>query len=247
MKELGVGELVYQGEVYDKMNAFSFDLEFYRSWCERGGGSVLELCCGTGRLTIPLKQAGIDIQGLDLCDTMLDRARRKADAAGVQIEFRKGDIREFDLGRRFRTVFIPFNSLQHTYSIRDLERVFANVKRHLEPRGQFLFDVFNPGIHLMVDRERSITEVSRFRLDDGREVVVREQCRFDPATQVNRVRWFFHMGSEETIQNLDMRCFFPLEMDALLKYNGFRIVSKFGSFDEAPFGSTSPKQIFVCQ
>ncbi len=99
----------------------------------------------------------------------------------------------------------------------------------------------------MVNREKGFTESFRFKLDDGREGVVLEQCHYDSATQVNRITWHFRLGEEECTQQLDMRCFYPLEMDALLTYNGFSILHKFGAHDETPFSSASQKQIFVCE
>jgi len=246
METLGVSEFLYHRDIYDRMNTFSFDLDFYRKWCRHSPGPILELCCGTGRLTIPLKTSGLDIMGLDCSDSMLDTARRKAAAEGVDLELVKADMRTFDLQRRFSTIFIPFNSLQNTYSVADLELVFANVKAHLSPGGVFLFDVFNPSIRFMVERENERKEALRFHLDDGREIVVMERCRYDAASQVNRAVWYFTINNVEREERLDMRCFFPLEMDALLKYNGFAIVKKFGSFEEAPFESGSQKQIYVC-
>lgn len=247
MGPLCVGDLIYQGEIYDRMNSFCDDLPFYTKWCEMAAGPVLELCCGTGRLTIPLARSGIDITGLDITQTMLDMARKKAAEERIAVDFRSGDMRSFDLDRKFNLVFIPFNSLQHTYTIEDLERVFSRVRAHLVQGGTFIFDVFNPSIHLMVDREREALDVTGFTLDDGREVTVREKCRYDAATQINRVKWFFSVGGTESVEDLNMRCFYPLEMDAMLRYNGLEIHHKFGSFDEAPFEAASTKQIYVCR
>lgn len=248
MEAIGVGDLIYRGDIYDKMNAFSSDLPYFQRWCGKSHGQVLELCCGTGRLTIPLKLAGIPISGLDITPTMLSAARAKAEKAGVDIPFYQADIRTFQLPQKFGLIFIPFNSLQHTYSVADLEAVFARVKAHLEPDGLFLFDVFNPSIHLMVEREQKSDEAFRFQLDDGREVVVTELCHYDAASQVNQVKWFFKVGDEpERVEQLHMRCFFPLELEMALKYNGLVPVAHFGAFDESPFLSSSPKQIFVCR
>lgn len=248
MNSIGVSELIYQGEIYDLMNTFTSDLSFYEKWCRKTSGEVLELCCGTGRLTIPLKQSGIPIAGLDITPTMLSVARVKAARAGLSIEFIQDDIRTFRLSRKFGVIFIPFNSLQHTFSLAEIEALLANVKRHLAPGGVFLFDVYNPSIHLMVDRERTPLEALRFHLKDGREVVVREQCDYDAASQVNRVKWFFRIGNaEEQLEHLHMRCFYPLELDLILRCNGWIIQEKFGSFDEKPFVSESSKQICVCR
>lgn len=247
MTEFGVGKLIYRGDIYDRMNDFAFDLEFYKKWCGKNPGPVLELCCGTGRLTLPLKKAGIDIMGLDFSDSMLERAKKKAADERLDIELVQGDMRTFKLGKKFSTIFIPFNSLQNTYTISDVALVLQNVRDHLAPDGLFLFDLFNPSIHMMVEREKKEMEAFRFHLDDGQPIVVHERCNYDSASQVNRVKWTFTIGEEEFVEQLDMRCFFPLEMDALLRYNNWDILEKFGSFDEERFHSKSSKMIYVCR
>lgn len=238
--------LVYKGEIYDAINQFSFDLDFYRKWCGRKPGPVLEICSGTGRLTIPLKKAGLDITGLDLSDSMLEAARAKAAAENLDLTFLKGDMRRFEVSEKYSTIFIPFNSLQDISSIEDVEATLTCVRRHLAADGLFLFDVFNPSIHLMVERERVSTEAFNFRTADGKRIVVKETCQYHALTQVNRVRWHFDIEGVESVEEFGMRCYYPLELELLLKYNGFRILHKFGTFEEEPFVEESKKQIFVC-
>ncbi len=248
MTEYTIDPLVHHGPVYDALNVSLGDLAHYQKWCSSAGkGPILELCSGTGRLTLPLAEAGLDITGVDACASMLDRARDKATARNLAPTLVEGDMRTLSLGRRFALVFIPFNSLQCIYTIEDVERVFETVAGHLLEDGLFLFDIFNPGIRFMVEMDGEPVERYRGTLDDGREVVVFENCRYDAAGQVNRVVWHHRIGSEQTVSKLDMRCFWPLEMDALLRYNGFEVIHKFGDFGEGPFQADSPKQVYVCK
>src|ERR1035437_6604186 len=87
--------------------------DFYVSEAKRSGGPVLELACGSGRLTVPIAQNGSEILGVDLSAAMLDAARAKAVTAGVQIQFVQGDMRKLELPGRFTAVLIPGNSLLH--------------------------------------------------------------------------------------------------------------------------------------
>lgn len=244
---LHTGELIHDGLLYDHVNTELADLPFYLEWCRKAGGAILELCCGTGRLTIPLKETGLDITGLDISDSMLTRAGKKAAGKGFEIEFMKRDATRFSLDKKYSLIFIPFNSLQCFYSIAEVEAVFANVRNHLHEDGLFIFEVFNPNIYFMVEGSDAYKEIQRFHLEDGRPVVISEKTAYDEASQVNRVRWKYRIGDRETEQNLDMRCYYPLEMDALLKYNRFETVSKFGAYDKEPFHSKSPKQIYICR
>lgn len=248
MDAFGVDPLIYQGEIYDAINDFTSDLPFYRKWCEISGGSVLELCCGTGRITIPLAKAGVEVTGLDFTESMLSVARQKAMLDSVDVTWILGDIREFHLGRVFDLILIPFNSLQNIYSTADVQKVFSRVKAHLKPGGYFIFSVFNPSLEYIVDCSRS-PRIYRKKLPDGRELTISESCVYDSAHQVNCFTWLhkFSGSDEEFPQRLDMRCFYPLEMDALLHYNGWQVIHKFGKFDEELFHAASPYQIYVCQ
>jgi hypothetical protein len=78
-------------------------------------------------------------------------------------------------------------------------------------------------------------------------VEVTEQCHYDAAAQINHVTWRIVRDGVERIEQLDMRCFFPCEMDALIRLFGFRCVARYGDFDETPFTSESPKLICVCE
>lgn len=247
--DLGVGGgLIYDAALYDGLNTFVHDIPFYLDLARQARGPVLELCCGTGRITLPLLAAGLDVTGVDHTPSMLAGARKKAAERGLRGKFVKGDMRTLRLGRKFRLVFIPFNSLQHTYTLAAAERVFATVRSHLAPGGRFAFDVFNPSIRYMVRREKLKKGNFRFELADGRRVAIDEVCRYDSARQVNRVTWIHHIGGDRPRPGkLDMRCFYPLELEALLKYNGFKTLARYGSYSKAPFTSDSMKQIFVCK
>ncbi|MBL6989590.1 MAG: class I SAM-dependent methyltransferase [Bacteriovoracaceae bacterium] len=247
IEEFKFGELVHDSLLYDKLNDFDYDLPFYESWCKKANGPVLELCCGTGRLTIPLAQKGIDITGIDYTDAMLKAAHKKAKRHNLEIEFLKQDMRSFEVNKLFKLIFIPFNSLQCLVDFRDVEQVFTNVKKHLGPGGVFIIDIFNPNIQYIVEGTGTPVEKYRFSLGDGRHVVIKETCCYNAKFQVNNVTWQHQISGKKSDQQLPMRCFYPLEMEALLYYNGLKMIDRFGDFDESPFSSNSPKQIIVAE
>ncbi|KKM72502.1 hypothetical protein LCGC14_1419870 [marine sediment metagenome] len=80
-------------------------------------------------------------------------------------------------------------------------------------------------------------------------VTITENNVYDRASQVNRIKWYFKISNQprESVYELNMRMFFPQELDALLRYNGFRIEAKYGDYDKTPFTSESPKQLIVCR
>ena len=109
---------------------------FYLDEARRHGGPVLDLACGSGRFTIPLANAGIEVVGLDFSPAMLECARAKATAAQLQIDWVQADMRDFDLGgRQFGMIMIAENSLLHLHTIEDIDRCFRAAARHLVSGG----------------------------------------------------------------------------------------------------------------
>ena len=105
-----VGELIYDANIYDGLNTFLFDLQFYKKWLPKNKeAEILELCCGTGRLTIPIAKDGYSICGVDYTPSMLEQAKMKAIEAELVIDFIEADIRMLDLQEKFDLIFIPFN------------------------------------------------------------------------------------------------------------------------------------------
>ncbi len=243
-------EVYWDGDHYDAFNQpYEDDLAFYLAEAKRARGPVLELACGTGRLTIPLKKKGVDITGLDYAAPMLERARAKAAASGVKIDFKSGDARKFSLGRKFKLVFIAFNSMQHFGRREELEGFFRSVKAHLVPGGRFVFDVFSPDPRYLTRDPEEMLPVAYYDAPaGGGKVLVNETYSYDKTAQVSRIVW--HYRSEKTgktvKKSLNLRCFFPEELQALLHYNGFRVLRRYGNFKRKPFGESSMKQVVVC-
>lgn len=243
-----VGNLVYDASIYDGMNTNMDDLPFYKRWLSKNKNArILELCCGSGRLTLPLAKDGHNITGIDYTVSMLAKAKTKASNASLDIEFIEADMRTFELSEQYDLIFIPFNSVHHLYTNEDLFQTLKAVKKHLKKDGIFIFDCFNPNMPFMVAGGKELKEIAQYTTDDGRKVMIKEIMHYESHTQINRIAWHFFINDTfDSIQNVDMRMFFPQELDAYLQWNGFNILHKFGSFDEEVFTNTSDKQIFVC-
>ena len=247
--DYSVGNLVYDAKVYDGLNTNLTDLIFYKKWLPQPKDTqILELCCGTGRLTLPIAKDGYNITGIDNTPSMLEQAKVKSAQAGLQIKFIEADIRSLDLPEKYDLIFIPFNSIHHLYLNEDLFKAFNVVKRHLKEGGLFLLDCYNPNIKYIVENENELKEIAKYTTSDGRKILIKQMMRYENKSQINRIEWHFYINDEfDSVQNLDMRMFYPNELNAYLKWMGFNIIHKFGGFDEQPFNNDSEKQVFVCQ
>ena len=244
-----VGDFIYDADIYDGLNKFLSDLEFYKKWLPKNKeAKILELCCGTGRLTIPIAKDGYDIKGVDYTSSMLERAKEKALQAGLKIDFIEADIRELNLGEKFDLIFIPFNSIHHLYKNEDLFEALNTVKKHLKDNGLFLLDCFNPNIQYIVENEREQHVMAEYTTNDGRSVLIRQSMHYESASQINRIKWqYFIDGAFHSVQNMDMRLFFPQELNSYLHQAGFNVVHKFGDFTECEFNDNSEKQIYILE
>ena len=226
-------------------------LDFYRRQIKRHGEPVLELACGTGRLTIPLAEDAVDITGLDLFEEMLDLAKKKASDRGVKIPLIQGDMRRFDLGKKFSFIFIPAQSLSHLHTRNEVEDCLSCVRGHLTKGGRLLIELFNPSLSLLSrNSDEPYTLGDRpFELPDGTDrVFISCRAHYDSATQVNAIEFIYRHEKNDEVRTLsfEMRQFYPQEIDALLSYNGFEIEQKYGDYHENNFSSKSSKQLIVC-
>ena len=240
-----VGDLIYDANIYDGLNTFLSDLQFYKKWLPKNkDAKILELCCGTGRLTIPIAKDGYNICGVDYTSSMLEQAKVKASGVGLDINFIEADIRTLNLQEKFDLVFIPFNSIHHLYKNEDLFKTLMCVRNHLKEGGLFLFDCFNPNIHYIVEGEKEQEVIVEYTTNDGRKVLIKQIMHYENATQINRIEWHYFINGEfHSIQNMDMRLFFPQELDSYLEWAGFSVIHKFGGFEEEVFDNNSEKQI----
>ncbi len=227
--------LYRNGGIYDALHRdFTEDIEFYLEEARRADGPVLELACGTGRLTIPIARAGVEIVGLDRSRGMLAQAREKA----PEMTWISGDARVFDLGRRFALVFMAFNSMQHLHDYQDVLKLLARVRAHLRPGGHFVFDLFNPNVAMLA---RDPSQIRPAFLSS--DIQVLESSRYDDATQCVHTTWRF----PEAVEELVLRCFFPQEIASLLERAGLEVQAKYGDFKRTTFAAGAPKQVFVCR
>lgn len=236
-------------DLYDALFRAEGHAALYAALAERHPGPVLELACGTGQLTVPLAAPGRRVVGLDLSPAMLAAARRRADAAGADVELREADMRAFALGERFALVFVARNSLLHLHAAADLIATFAAVRRHLAPGGVLAFDVFNPDVRLLARLAGERSPVMRVGSEAYGTLTVEATSDYDAASQVNRATWYVSTAEQPDrwVAPLHLRSIFPQELPLLLAAAGFRLRHRAGDLRGGAFTSASPRQVCVCE
>jgi ubiquinone/menaquinone biosynthesis C-methylase UbiE len=217
------------------------DVAFYERLARETGGPVLELACGTGRLTLPLAEKGLDITGVDISEGMLTVARRKVAgrpaSARDRLTLIHQDMSQLNLGRRFGFAFVPARSFQHLLTI-DLQRQSLEaIHRHLEPTGRLALHVFDPRLDLLIDANTTLPGLSGTHPETGRryagEVL---RTNFDHLNQVRRDLWrYTEIGANgevlaEDTREMALRWTYRWELRHLLRLCGLAVEAEYSDF-----------------
>lgn len=139
-------------EIYDLLfEPYREDHGFYLGLARAARGPVLDLACGTGRILLPMLAAGVDAEGLDAAPAMLAELERKAALRGLAAVAHLGDMRSFQLPRKFALIVSPFNAFVHNTTLEDQLGTLRACREHLTPGGQLAFDVQTMNPAAMVD------------------------------------------------------------------------------------------------
>ncbi len=246
----GDAHVYLDGKHYDAMHQdLEDDIPFYIECIEKYGEPVLELACGTGRVSLALAGEGIDVTGLDISEEMLQRARNKAEEKDVDLDLVKADMTDFSFDRTLNTILLPVNTMQVLLDIEEYEALFSNVHDHLSGDGRFIFQIFNPDLNVMTRDPDEMFEVTEYDDPYGRgKVELKEKTRYDSSTQILHLTWYYYL--EEELQKeiyWKLRILFPKEIDALLKYNGFEVENKYGDHERNDFTDDSGIQLIVAK
>jgi SAM-dependent methyltransferase len=222
--------------IYDPWSrSVTEDVGFYVDQALATGGPVVELAVGTGRVAVPIAEAGISVIGVDSSPEMLGVAHAAAEAAGVRelVDLRVGDLRDPPVSERVPLVICPFRSLLHMETEREKLSALGAARKLLDPGGRFVFDVFAPSrddieeTHgLWLEREPAIYELAVWD-EDTRTLSL--TVRSNGVSATFALHW---LSAPEWLRLLDKA--------------GFEVEALYGWFDLRPFRGDED-MVFVCR
>ncbi len=234
------------------------DIPYYESVAREVSGSILELACGTGRLTEPMARAGARVVGVDIAPGMLKRAEEKRlllpEEVRARLSYVQGDMRTLRLGKKFDAVVLGFNTLLHLVRNEDLEAGLETIRTHLAPHGRFYFDVHT--VHFgLLERDPNGRFDPQQMIDPHTQdrYIVTESNLFLAREQINELSFHYQrvdrdgtsVGPERTIQ-LRLRVMFPRELDRWLELAGLEIIQEWDDFERnVPFSGRGGRRVAV--
>ncbi|MCP4547541.1 MAG: class I SAM-dependent methyltransferase [bacterium] len=249
----------FVAEFYDYVNPYieRDDINFYIEEGLRARGPVLELGCGTGRVMLQMARAGVEVVGLDLSPSMLaicvERLAREQENVRVRTRLTLGDIRNFDLGRTFRLVTLPFRVFQHLLTVEHQKSCLASIGKHMIAGDHLILDLFNPSLEMLVDkrREEPHDREPEFVMPDGRIVTRSHRVgNCDLNRQIMDCELIYNIAhengkTEHRVHAFQLRWFYRYEIEHLLALTGFTVEAVYGDYDRCDFGAKQPGEQIV--
>ena len=244
-------------DLYDLEHAaFGEDIPLYLNLAEVVGDPILDLGCGTGRITLPLARAGWRVTGLDRSAAMLDVAKSRTanDLPEAEVEFIQADYGQRDLGRStyYGLVIIGLNGLMHLPTLEAQRNCLQAAYDALDPRGQLIIDVVNPTPDTLHSFERGVIHEGNWTLPDGRQVDKFSARKISPTSQtIDTHLWYDIVDPDgltrRTTSSFTLRYVHRAELELMLELAGFIECQFYGSYDLDPFDDSSERLIVTAE
>lgn len=256
--------------LYDTLHADDNDENFWigMARASKDVGPVLELGCGTGRLTVPLAKSGLEIHGIDASGDMLDIVNEKLAAEPEEVQERvnlyRASFDTFELSHRYGLVFFSSDTFRHLVGTDVQLAALARIKRHLAPGGRLVIDHSVVDVRTALEAD-SVEQNFVFGGPDGEEWHVALVPKIDVArglltdivqveklpprspTSAPRGRKRQTAAIERYRARADMALMFPRELFLLLRTAGFKVVEKWSSYKRAEFSGAEDQLIVVVE
>lgn len=237
-------------EIYDLYVVADYDIPYFLQEAGSTNGPVLELTAGTGRLSLALIQAGVQLTCVDRSQGMLDVLSRKLRDRGYSAEVLCADICQLELGARFQLALLPFQSFMELVGESRQRQALSAVFACLAAGGRFICTMHNPAVR-RAQVDGTLRLVGRFPTPEGSLVVSGFEQGGHPL--VKRLQFFEFFDSEGRLRSKRL---LPMEFEfierelfeAMARDAGFFVLALYGNYDRSPFDAgRSPVMIWVLQ
>ncbi len=241
-------------DLYDIYVPATFDIDFFVNETTKSKGEVLELMSGTGRVSIPLLEAGVKLTCVDLSAELNAIFQEKLAQKGLQANICQMDVCELDLHKKFDMVIIPFGSFSHITSPKGQRKTLQRIHEHLLPGGTLICTLANP-----VLRKQSINgQLRLFRtypLVQGGSLLLWVLEDFSPEDNqvVQALQFYEEYDADRSLKakrfiELHFRLSSKDEIEEIANATGFKRKAFYGDYSCAEFNeASSPFMIWILE
>lgn len=235
-------------QYYDCNPNFVDDIPFYQNLLTHKKLSVLELGCGTGRVTLPLAPHCQYIQGIDISPAMIALCREKLANAGIsasRAQVIEGDITNFELNHTFDLIIAPFRVVQNLATPQEIAGLFRCIRRHLGPHGSCILNAFKPLRDPEGMRQLWATPEEKISWEipvaGGRLVCYDRKANLDAENLVLYPELIYrrYQGEalvDESVLKIAIKCYYPDTFERLITEHGFTVINRWGGYTGEVYG-----------
>lgn len=241
---------------FDNRDIVKVDIPFYLEYAAKYLGNILELACGTGRVSIILAQNGYKIYGIDLSDSMLEQFKGKLANQPKTIQdniwIGKNDMSSFQLNKEFSLIIVPFRGFQSLTTEEAQRNCLKCVYEHLKDEGVFIINTFRP--YKKLDETWVYPETIQWETIDektGNRIVKKHKGpKIDIINQIIYPEMIYQIIEPdgkvlEVKEPLELKYYYYDQLKELLESSGFKIKEEFGYYDKSNIND-GKELIFVC-
>ena len=233
-------------DLYDTYVPATDDIDFFVNEAKKCSGQVLELMAGTGRVSLPIVQAGVNLTCVDISAELLAVLRDKLARHNLVADVYQADVRELNLGKQFDLVIIPFNSFAHLALVLDQRNALTRIRQHLTPNGQFICTLGNPAKR-RASVDGKLRLFKKYALDNGQGTLLLWLLEnFDAADDhvVNTFEFFEEYDAKgmlraKRLMELNFRLSTREEFEQLAQSVGFQVLALYGDYAYSEFREDS--------
>lgn len=236
---------------YDLYVQYQDDIPFYIEELSQISGRVLELTCGTGRISIPLKQEGIKLTCIDSSPAMLRIFKEKLRHVQDGIQLLAADIMQFSLRTQYKAVIFPFHSFGELKSPAEQHAALYRIHQHLIPGGIFICPIHNPVIRsLRCDGDKN--HIGTFKMHDGKSsLTVWSEEFYNENTQMvfGTQHYIIHdehgKQTSHEVADLSFKLLTRIQFEKILNNSGFKINRLYGGYNYEVFDEQA-SPVLIC-
>lgn len=252
---MGINNYDIIADLYDTFADASYDIDFFIHETQKTSGEVLELMSGTGRVSIPLLEAGVKLTCVDISPKLNAIFISKLEQKGLKAKIYPMDVCRLDLPNKYDMIIIPLYSFAHIVSPGDQRNALTRIHQHLLPGGTFICTLRNPTLReQIVDGQLRLIEKYPLVKDHGTLLFwIMEQRDPEDDHVVNGMEFFEEYDADgvlkaKRLMELRFRLSHRDEFEHLLKSSGFSIKAFYGDYTYTEFDETSsPYMIWVLE
>lgn len=244
----------YVADLYDIYVPATFDIDFFIAETKKSSGEVLELMSGTGRVSIPLLEAGVKLTCVDISGESNEILNRKLQQMGLKADVYTMDVCKLELPKKFDTVIIPFHSFAHITSPEDQKQALVRIHQHLFPGGTFICTLGNPEVRQQaVDGQLRLFRKYPLESEKGTLLLwIMESVSSEDEQVVEAMQFFEEYDAKGVLQakrllELHFRLTRRDEFEELAKSVGFKVKDFYGDYSYSAFDAEDPFMIWLLE